>query len=129
MPGSHPETSMYDEVSTLLKTRLGYHEWQLKHHQQRVNEIQDMYQYLNVKFGVQPDAAQSQPAETAEPIAAMTEEMPAVATEGEPVAADETEQPQAVQEETVADESLLRSYAEPQTNGHEGGQHQHQPVY
>lgn len=108
IPGNHPETSMYDEVSTLLKTRLEYHEWQLKHHQQRVNEIQDMYQYLDVKFGPQAEAIESV----------------------EPVAADETEQqPEAAQEQTVADESLLRPYAETHGNGHDGGQHQHQPMY
>jgi hypothetical protein len=128
MPGNHPELSMYDEVSTLLKTRLEYHEWQLKHHQQRVNEIQDMYQYLNVKFGPQPDAAQ--PIETPEPVAAMTEEATSAVAEEAPVAAGEAElQPEAAQEQTVADESLLRPYTEAQGNGHEGGQHQPQPMY
>jgi hypothetical protein len=128
MPGNHPELSMYDEVSTLLKTRLEYHEWQLKHHQQRVNEIQDMYQYLNMKFGPQPTSPQPESAETAEPVATMTEEAMPVTAEEEPVAAGETEQqPDAAQAEPVADESLLRPYAEAQGNGHEGGQHQ--PMY
>jgi hypothetical protein len=138
MPGNHPETSMYDEVSSLLKTRLAYHEWQLKHHQQRVNEIQDMYQYLNLKFGpqpgaAQPDAAQPKEAEiTAGEIVAVANQAVAnniavVAAASEVIETPAHEaQAEAVKEETVADESLLRPYAEAQ---HSNGEQQHQPMY
>jgi hypothetical protein len=89
---------MFDEVSALLNTRLEFHEWQLKHHQKRIDEIQDMKQYLSAKFTVE-----------AEPVAEASPE--AVEAEAEPVMA-EAETP----EEPVT--------AEHETS--ENGQHAHQ---
>ncbi len=45
-----PSLSMFDEISALLNTRLDFHQTQLQHHQSRINEIEDMKDYLEAKF-------------------------------------------------------------------------------
>lgn len=61
-----PSLSMFDEISALLNTRLDFHQTQLQHHQKRIDEIEDMKEYLGAKFAPKvADQAAPADAETA----------------------------------------------------------------
>ncbi len=48
------ETSMFDEITALLKARLDFHQAQRQHHQARIDEIADLNQYLASKYAPEP---------------------------------------------------------------------------